>query len=477
MFVKLKYLNGTHPGSTKQFSQPLIRIGRAPACDFALYDISGRHSVASRSHAELRCEGNELYIYDLNSSNGSFVNGHRVTKAALKNGDVLTFGPDGLQLQINFLISSKDETEFLSSCSLFQDLSWETLQEIMRRGDIKQYPAGSYLFRIGEECNALYVIYSGLVEVSAVREASGRTSIVGFLSSGDSLGESLALISGKHRTEAKVEEVAEVFTLSTESLRELIEVNPEFAVKFTVALCNRLNASEGQLQARYASRKLQGDLNHFDLATIVQTLNGLRDTGLLALYPKMENDVAGSSGISHLPPFARLYFEAGEVRYSRFGTRIGEEAFYQLFQMPLAGTFSFEMEDLPEDLAVTDPIRIPTMNLLLEAHRLQDEIESLKQELPDLTTIFIPEVKEMIWPEEDEKNLQFARQIWSFARRKAPLCEMLGKADCCNFTTYRILIELTRSGQLRPDRTIAEAAGLKETSFVVEPTPTDFFDR
>lgn len=476
MFIKLKYLNGTHPGSTKQFSQPLIKIGRAPACDFALYDISGRHSVASRSHAELRCEGNELYIYDLNSSNGTFVNGHRVSRAALKNGDVLTFGPDGLQLQINFLISSKDETEFLSSCSLFQGLSWETLQEIMQRGDIKQYPAGSYLFRIGEQCSALYVIYSGLVEVSSVRETSGRTSIVGFLSSGDSLGESLALISGRHCTEARVEEIAEIFTLSTESLKELIEANPEFAIKFTVALCNRLNAIEIQLQARHASRKLQGDLHHFDLATIVQTLNGLRDTGLLALYPKLENGVTGNTAMTNLPPFARLYFEAGEVRYIRLGTRTGEEAFYQLFQMPLAGSFSFEMEDPSEDLVATEPIRMPTMNLLLEAHRLQDEIENLKQELPDLTTIFIPETEELIWSEEDEKYLQFAQQIWEFANRKAPLCEILGKADCCNFTTYRILIELIRSGQLKSDYTITELSGSRQTSSAMEPM-TDLFDR
>src|ERR1044071_6741659 len=196
MFVKLKYLNGTHPGSTKEFSQPLIKIGRAPSCDFALYDNTGRHSIASRVHAELRCEDNELYLCDLNSSNGTFVNGERIKKAALKNGDQLSFGPDGLELQVNFLISSKDETEFLATCPLFQDLPWEVLYEITQRGNIRHLPADSYLFRMGEACHTLYVIYSGLIEISSVRDSGGRLSIIGFLSSGESLGESLALIGG-----------------------------------------------------------------------------------------------------------------------------------------------------------------------------------------------------------------------------------------------------------------------------------------
>ncbi|MBL8152219.1 MAG: FHA domain-containing protein [Blastocatellia bacterium] len=469
MFVKLKYLNGTHPGSTKQFSQPIIRVGRAPSCDFALYDSSGRHSVASRAHAELRCEANELFVYDLNSSNGTFLNEVRVMRSPLKNGDALSFGPDGLQLQVNFLISSKDEVEFLSSCPLFQELTWKTLQEVIQHGEIKQYPAGSYLFRIGEECNFIYVIFSGLIEISAVRDASGRPTVVDFLSSGESLGESLALINGKHRSEARVAEDAEIFVLSTETLKQLLQDNPEFAVKFSSLLCQRLNASESQLQSRRNSRKLQGDVHHFDLATIVQTLNNLRDIGVLSLYPKTDDDSDGAGAIGAIPPFARIYFEAGEIRYIKFGLRSSEEAFYQLFQMPLAGTFSFELEDLSEDLADTAPIRMPTMNLLLEAHRLQDEIQNLRQELPDLTTTFKIEKDSLDWPDSDEDRKRYAEQIWGLIEKKAPLCELLGKADCCNYTTYKVLTSLLQTGQISADRSVKEEPALRQTTVKMEP--------
>jgi CRP-like cAMP-binding protein len=462
MFVKLKYLNGTHPGSTKEFSQPVIKIGRAPSCDFTLYDSTGLHSVASRSHSELRCEGSELFVYDLNSSNGTFVNDRRVMKSGLKNGDVITFGPEGLQLQINFLISSGDETEFLAFCPLFQDLAWDDLQQIMRNGDINHYSPGDYLFRIGEVCNTLYVIYSGLIEISAVRDASGRPSVVGFVSSGESLGESLALIGGKHRSEAQVVEAAEILTLHAGRLKELIRSSSEFALKFTIALCNRLSTSESQLQARHTARKLQGDLSHFDLATIIQTLNNLQDTGVLSLYPKISDEEDSSESIGTMPPFARLYFESGEVRYIKFGSRSSDEAFYQLFQMPLTGIFSFGMESLPEDMASTEPIRLPIMNLLLEAHRLQDEAENFKIELPDMATTFRARAEKFDWV--DDSTRRYATQIWTLVENNASLCEILGKVDCSNFTTYKILLDLIRSRQIEPDRSITGLPNLRETT-------------
>lgn len=461
MFVKLKYLNGTHPGSTKEFSQPSIKIGRAPTCDFALYDSTGRHSVASRTHAELRCEGSDLILYDLNSSNGTLVNGKRVLKRALKNGDVLTFGPDGLELQVNFLISSEDETEFLASCPLFHGLSWDDLHEITRRGDIVQFSSGDYLFRVGEECNTLHVIYSGLVEISAVRDTGGKLNVVGFLSSGDSLGESLALIAGRHRTEARAVEPAEIFTLSGKGLRELIQTSPEFALRFATALSEKLSASEGQLQARHTTRELQGDLEHFDLATLVQTLNNLQDTGVLSLYPKAKGEDGAGVGSGGLPPFARLYFEAGEMRYIKFGSRKGEEAFYQLFQMPLMGNFSFGLHNLPEDMAATDPIRMPVMNLLLEALRLNDELQNFKNELSDLATTFHPRTEKLDWIEESVER--YARHIWALVEEGASLCEILGKVDCCNYTSYKILFELIQKRQIEPDRSLT-VPDLRETT-------------
>ncbi|MCC2639142.1 MAG: hypothetical protein K0Q68_2861, partial [Moraxellaceae bacterium] len=61
-------------------------IGRDPGCDII---INGPH--VSRRHAELSIRGGKLWVKDLGSSNGTFVNGKRMEEVALKNGDEVKF--------------------------------------------------------------------------------------------------------------------------------------------------------------------------------------------------------------------------------------------------------------------------------------------------------------------------------------------------------------------------------------------------
>jgi pSer/pThr/pTyr-binding forkhead associated (FHA) protein len=68
-----------------------IIIGRDPSCDISL-----TLDYLSRNHVSLEPKNGKLFIEDLNSSNGTYVNGKRVEKAELKPGDkikldVLTF--------------------------------------------------------------------------------------------------------------------------------------------------------------------------------------------------------------------------------------------------------------------------------------------------------------------------------------------------------------------------------------------------
>lgn len=50
--------------------------------------------LASRQHAMLLCEGDDVVLRDLGSSNGSFVNDEQVQQRMLRHGDVLTLGED-----------------------------------------------------------------------------------------------------------------------------------------------------------------------------------------------------------------------------------------------------------------------------------------------------------------------------------------------------------------------------------------------
>jgi hypothetical protein len=70
-----------------EVKQRRVVIGRSRDCDVQLSD-----SNVSRRHAELRQEGASYWIVDLGSTNGLEVNGKRVKRAKLSDGDTITLG-------------------------------------------------------------------------------------------------------------------------------------------------------------------------------------------------------------------------------------------------------------------------------------------------------------------------------------------------------------------------------------------------
>jgi cytochrome P450/NADPH-cytochrome P450 reductase len=75
------------PIAARPRSATTVRIGRAPENDIVVSD-----PTASRQHAELRTTAGGYRIVDLDSSHGTFVNGQRVTDAALSEGDTVQVG-------------------------------------------------------------------------------------------------------------------------------------------------------------------------------------------------------------------------------------------------------------------------------------------------------------------------------------------------------------------------------------------------
>lgn len=72
----------------------IVVLGRLPDCDITLNDTN-----VSRRHAEIRPVGDRFYLVDLGSTNGSKVNGTRVSERELLDGDELGFGSIKLVFQ------------------------------------------------------------------------------------------------------------------------------------------------------------------------------------------------------------------------------------------------------------------------------------------------------------------------------------------------------------------------------------------
>ena len=63
-------------------------LGRANDCDLVVADAR-----VSRHHAELFCEGDSFFLTDLDSTNGTLLNGQRIAQALpLQDGDVIEVG-------------------------------------------------------------------------------------------------------------------------------------------------------------------------------------------------------------------------------------------------------------------------------------------------------------------------------------------------------------------------------------------------
>jgi signal transduction histidine kinase len=74
-------------GNRFEIGEPMMRVGRDASNNIQLHDTE-----VSRHHAEIRCLDNAFTISDLNSSNGTYVNGQRIKQCSLNSGDQLQMG-------------------------------------------------------------------------------------------------------------------------------------------------------------------------------------------------------------------------------------------------------------------------------------------------------------------------------------------------------------------------------------------------
>lgn len=90
--VELIHIHGPMKGRIQEFTEGCISIGRHPSC--SLHFPSDDLNSISRKHAEIIREGNRFKLLD-HSTNGTYLNGRKVTEAYLKDGDVLEFSEGG----------------------------------------------------------------------------------------------------------------------------------------------------------------------------------------------------------------------------------------------------------------------------------------------------------------------------------------------------------------------------------------------
>jgi CRP-like cAMP-binding protein len=95
LLPRLRIVSGTRAGSFLQLRYPSTTFGRGPDNDYRFAD----DNEMSRAQAVIVCEENRFVLRDLNSTNGTLVNGNAVTETDLRPGDVIEMG----EIKMEFL--------------------------------------------------------------------------------------------------------------------------------------------------------------------------------------------------------------------------------------------------------------------------------------------------------------------------------------------------------------------------------------
>jgi phosphoserine phosphatase RsbU/P len=81
----IEVVEGPNAGHTYRFDRDELIVGRLTYCDIVI-----NQKNVSRQHSRLLCSGGEYFVEDLNSTNGTFLNGKRVqSRTLLKDRDLI----------------------------------------------------------------------------------------------------------------------------------------------------------------------------------------------------------------------------------------------------------------------------------------------------------------------------------------------------------------------------------------------------
>lgn len=98
--ITIRHLrNSTLAGQSRDFSATKVRLGRRPDND-VIFDAV-RDALVSGAHVEVRLESGSIVVEDLGSSNGTFVNGQRISgPTTITPRDIVTLGSGGPEFTV-----------------------------------------------------------------------------------------------------------------------------------------------------------------------------------------------------------------------------------------------------------------------------------------------------------------------------------------------------------------------------------------
>lgn len=180
---------------------------------------------------------------------------------------------------------------------------------------------------------------------------------------------------------------------------------------------------------------LSGDLDIFGLPALLQTLAESRVNGSLLIKDR-KGEV-----------YATIVLRSGKLKACRTGVLSGDEAFYQLLERPLPGTFLFSRSaQSGSDESASSPMLREILPLSLEGMRRYDEFQQAASLVPDDAALKPTEIKPT--PHPNERDGILFRDLWTrVSQGGTPRdCEASVAAD--SYRIRRLLAHWVAAGAL-----------------------------
>jgi pSer/pThr/pTyr-binding forkhead associated (FHA) protein len=114
----LEFISGANSGQLVKLRRDATILGREKG------DIILKDTEISSTHCQIQLIDGTYHIFDMNSTNGTFVNGQRIIKAKLKPGDLVTVG----NTSIKFVM--KEDSDLRNVATVFKTKKRDSSQPV-----------------------------------------------------------------------------------------------------------------------------------------------------------------------------------------------------------------------------------------------------------------------------------------------------------------------------------------------------------
>lgn len=131
------------------------------------------------------------------------------------------------------------EYQALRSTAMFRSLTARAAEKILAECVTEIHPAGSRLFRQGEQADCFFLVQDGWVKV--IREAAGNQSaVIGVFTRGQTLADAISIAGGVYPATAETVTPARVIRVGADLIRRTIHSEPEIALAMIASTAQHL---------------------------------------------------------------------------------------------------------------------------------------------------------------------------------------------------------------------------------------------